>query len=399
MTIAHDLPFGPRVLRIRDDLRLAGLDALLVTHLPNIRYLTGLAGSAGAVVVTASRCVLIADSRYAITARELIAARPEGAVELQVPDRGYDEAIVSALRNVDAVRVGIEAAWLSVSRFNWLSSSLAPAASTPGTSARPGASLIPTERLVEARRVIKDEAEVASLREAARRLSVVARQVPSFVREGRSERLIAGDIEGAIRAAGFERPAFETIVASGPNSARPHARPGDRAVRAGDPVVLDFGGVYDGYCVDLTRTLLVGAPAPALARMVAAVREAHAAAIAAVRPGARPSEIDAAARNVLIAHGLGDAFGHGTGHGLGLEVHEDPRIGKLLSALPDTPVAPGMVFTIEPGAYVEGLGGVRIEDDVLVVDDGCDVLTDVPIEMSNSVPGSGFGVRGSGSGF
>jgi Xaa-Pro aminopeptidase len=376
-----DSPFDLRVRHIREDLRVVGLDALLVTHLPNVRYLTGLAGSAGAVALTGSRCILIADCRYATTARELIAARQPGRLELQVPERGYDEAIVAALRGADAGRAGIEAAWLSVSRFNWLSSSLASAGSLPEGSPGRRVTLVPTEGIVEGRRVIKDEAEIASLREAARRLSIVGREVPSFVREGRSERTIAGDIEAAIRSAGFERPAFETIVASGPNGARPHARAGDRVVRPGDLVVLDFGGVYDGYCVDLTRTLPVGAPAPALAHMMAAVREAHAAAIAAVRPGVRPSEIDAAARNVLTSHGLGDAFGHGTGHGLGLEVHEDPRIGKLPSALPDRPVAPGMVFTIEPGAYVEGLGGVRIEDDVLVVDDGCEVLTHVPIDM------------------
>jgi Xaa-Pro aminopeptidase len=145
-------------------------------------------------------------------------------------------------------------------------------------------------------------------------------------------------------------------------------------------VVLDFGGVYDGYCVDLTRTVQLGAAGPELRRIFAAVREAHAAAIEAVRPGARPSEIDRAARDVLARHGLGEAFGHGTGHGLGLEVHEAPWITRLPAALPDTPVVPGMVFTIEPGAYVEGVGGVRIEDDVLVVDGGCAVLTDVPIE-------------------
>ncbi len=144
--------------------------------------------------------------------------------------------------------------------------------------------------------------------------------------------------------------------------------------------MLDFGGVYDGYCVDLTRTVHVGVPTLAFRRIAVAVREAHAAAIAAVRPGARPSQIDAAAREVLVRHGLGEAFGHGTGHGLGLEVHEEPRISKLPGAHPDTPVAPGMVFTIEPGAYVDGIGGVRIEDDVLVVDGGCEILTDVPIE-------------------
>jgi Xaa-Pro aminopeptidase len=378
MELVHSSPFDLRVRNVRESLHLAGVDALVITHLPNIRYLTGFAGTAGAVVLSQSRCVLIADFRYATAARKLVAQRATGAIELHVPAGGYDEAIAAVLSDIGARRAGIEAAWLSVSRFNWLAATLAP---TDDAGRSPVIALVPTERLVEAHRVIKDAAEIASLREAARRLSLVARQVlPLIAREGRSERTMAADIDTALRAAGFERPAFETIVASGPNSAHPHARPGDRILRAGDGVVLDFGGVYDGYCVDLTRTLHLGAPPPALAQMASAVREAHAAAIAAVRPGVRPSEIDAAARSVLARHGLGDAFGHATGHGLGLEVHEDPRIAKLPSALPDAPVAPGMVFTIEPGAYVEGVGGVRIEDDVLVVDGGCDVLTDVPIE-------------------
>ena len=372
-------PFDRRVDRVREDCRSAGLDAVLVTHPPNIRYLTGLAATAGAVVLTPTRCVLIADFRYATAARDLIAARSPGTIELEVPERGYDEAIVSVLRTCGAGRIGVEGAWLPVSRFNWLSSSLGSnAADETGRPNHP-VTLIATERLIEAVRVIKDPSEIARLREAARRLSSVGRQLGSFVREGRSERSVSGDIEAALRAAGFERPAFDTIVASGPNSARPHARPEDRMLQAGDGVVLDFGGVYDGYCVDLTRTLYVGVPHTALARIGRAVRQAHAAAVAAVRPGVRPSDIDGAARSVLAAHGLGEAFGHGTGHGLGLEVHEDPRITRLPSALPDTPVAPGMVFTIEPGAYVEGLGGVRIEDDILVVEDGCEVLTDVPI--------------------
>ncbi len=350
-------------------MRAAGVEAFVVTHLPNLRYLTGFSGSAGAAILSGERCVLVVDFRYAAAARELLASRPADGVDLEIVDRGYDEAIVEVLQRTQAPRIGIEAASMSVSRFNGLSAALA-ATST----------LVPTERVIEARRVVKDAFEVATLREAARRLSVMARGAVAFAREGRTEQAVAAEIDAAIRAAGFERPAFETIVASGPNSARPHARPGDRTLQSGDGVVLDFGGVYDGYCVDLTRTVHVGVPAPAFRRIAAAVREAHAAAIAAVRPGARPSQIDAAARDVLVRHGLGEAFGHGTGHGLGLEVHEEPRIGKLPGAHPDTPVAPGMVFTIEPGAYVDGIGGVRIEDDVLVVDGGCEILTDVPIE-------------------
>ena len=171
-------------------------------------------------------------------------------------------------------------------------------------------------------------------------------------------------------------------MASGPNSALPHARPTARRLEIGDSTVLDFGGVYDGYCVDLTRTVQLGTPSAALGQLYEAVAKAHQAAVAAVRPGVRPSAIDAAARDVLVQHGLGDAFGHGTGHGIGLEIHEDPRIGREAPGVPDTPVEPGMIFTIEPGAYVPRTGGVRIEDDVLVTPDGCELLTDAPRLMT-----------------
>jgi Xaa-Pro aminopeptidase len=178
-----------------------------------------------------------------------------------------------------------------------------------------------------------------------------------------------------MREAGFSRPAFETIVASGPNSVLPHARPTNRTIQVGDPTVLDFGGVYDGYCVDLTRTVQLGSATGALQQLYGAVAEAQDAAIAAVRPGVTSSAIDAAARIVLERYGLSAAFGHGTGHGLGLEVHEEPRIARQSPRLPDPVVEPGMVFTIEPGVYVPGVGGVRIEDDVLVTETGCEVLT------------------------
>jgi Xaa-Pro aminopeptidase len=160
----------------------------------------------------------------------------------------------------------------------------------------------------------------------------------------------------------------------------PHYRAGTRTLEAGDLLVLDFGGVLDGYCCDLTRTVSIGPPSREARRVYDAVRDAHAAAVAAVRPGIDASAVDAAARELLRDRGLGDAFGHGTGHGLGLDVHEEPRIGKPRPDLPPVTLAPNMVFTIEPGAYLPGFGGVRIEDDVLVTDDGCELLTRVPRE-------------------
>jgi Xaa-Pro aminopeptidase len=370
-----------RLARVRRALQDASLDALVVTHLPNLQYLTGFVGSAGAGVVTADRCVLVVDFRY-VTAANTLAATLDGLLAVHTFERSYDEAIVEVLQARRAARVGIEAAYLPVARFNAISAALAQQAPLPMQADLPAPALVPTERIVERARMVKDAVEIAALREAGRRLAHVAEAVPGMVRAGRTEREIAGDIETALRRAGFSRPAFETIVASGPNSALPHARPTGRALQAGEATVLDFGGVYDGYCVDLTRTVQLGAVSGALRDLYAAVAEAQREAIRAVRPGIAASVVDDAARSVLERRGLGPAFGHGTGHGLGLEVHEEPRIARLSARVPDVVLEPGMVFTIEPGAYVPGVGGVRIEDDVLVTETGCEVLTRGPNERN-----------------
>jgi Xaa-Pro aminopeptidase len=365
-----------RLARAQETLSQAGLDALLVTHSPNIRYLTGLQASAGLAVVARDRCVLVVDFRYATTARALAAG--QAWLEIEVAPGSIDVAAATVIRRLGLRRAGIEADHLSVSRFDRLATALVEPP-RPGGSAETTPTLVPTERVVERLRAVKDSYEVETLREAGRRISAVARNARQWVRAGVSELAAAAAVDAAMRTAGFERPAFETIVASGPNGALPHGRPTGRIVAAGEGVVLDFGGVYDGYCVDLTRTLHIGSTPPGFRRLFEAVREAQAAAIAAVKPGVLPADIDGAARGVLTAHGLGDAFGHGTGHGLGLEVHEEPRISRL--APEGEPVVAGMVFTIEPGAYVPGVGGVRIEDDVLVTATGCELLTDVAVEL------------------
>jgi Xaa-Pro aminopeptidase len=363
-----------RLARVREHTRAAHLDALVVTHLPNLQYITGFSGSAGAGIVTLRACLLVVDFRYVSAANDLAGAL-DGLVTVETFEGSYDEALVEILRRDGSLRIGIEAAHLSVVRFNTISCGLAARSALPLEASDAPPALVPTERLVERARIIKDDVEISTLREAGRRLGEIARHADRFVAQGRTERAVAAEIEAAMRAAGFSRPAFETIVASGPNSVLPHARPTDRQICMGDPTVLDFGGVYDGYCVDLTRTVQLGTPSEALRRLYAAVSEAQHAAIESVRPGIAVSVIDTAARSVLDRHGLGDAFGHGTGHGLGLEVHEEPRIARLSPRLPDPIVEPGMVFTIEPGAYVPGVGGVRIEDDVLVTEHGCEVLT------------------------
>ena len=367
--------YADRRARLQADLRTARLDALVVSHPPNIRYLTGLCASAGALVIGASGSVLIVDFRYALTAQSL--AAPDLAIETGTAP--IDTALVGVLRRIEAERVGIEGDHFTVSRFNRLASALAAPELRPLISDDAAPALVTTERVIERRRAVKDPDEIATMREAGRRISGVARQLRRWVVPGRTEQAIAAAVDAALREAGFERPAFETIVASGPNGALPHARPSSRVVAEGDGVLLDFGGVYDGYCVDLTRTLHIGPMPGAFRRLFDAVRDARTAAIAEVRAGVLPTAIDAAARRVLDRHGLGEAFGHGTGHGLGLEVHEEPRVSPLAPA--DEPLQAGMIITIEPGAYVAGIGGVRIEDDVLVTAGGCEMLTDVPIEL------------------
>ena len=365
-----------RLARVQADLRGAGLDGLVVTHPPNVRYLTGLQASAGILIVSLRECLLVVDFRYATAAAELAAGRRDLRVE--VAEGSVDATAASALRRLGVRRAGVEGEHLPIGRFNRLAAVVAerpmPLAPVYGSPI-----LVPTERVIERLRAVKDEQEIGVLREAGRRISAVARDARQWVRAGVSEMQVAASIDAAMRTEGFDRPAFETIVASGPNGALPHARPTARILAEGDGVVLDFGGVYDGYCVDLTRTLHLGPMPGGFRRLFEAVREAQAAAIAAVKPGVHAADIDGAARDLLASRGLAEAFGHGTGHGLGLEVHEEPRISKLAPA--GEPVVPGMVFTIEPGAYVPGIGGVRIEDDVLVTATGCELLTDVAVEL------------------
>jgi Xaa-Pro aminopeptidase len=377
MVALTSAPQAARLARLRGSLENARIDALVVSHPPNIRYLTSFSGTAGLLLVEPGHAQLIVDFRYAIAAREAVTAGGGHADDLDVvvAPTSLEETLVERLLAAGAGRVGIESQWMSVWRFNRLSKSLATDAPSPLASPRPCPVLVATERLIERARAVKDDAEIATLREAGRRLAQIATRVPAFVREGRTEVEVAADIDALIRGIGFERPAFETIVASGPNGARPHARPGPRRLEAGEGVVLDFGGVYDGYSVDLTRTVELGTPAPEWRRLAAAVAEAQRAALAAVQPGIPASRVDAAAREVLMRHGLGEAFGHATGHGIGLEVHEEPRIARRIEGQTDAVLEPGMVFTIEPGAYVEGIGGARLEDDVLVTATGCDVLT------------------------
>ena len=345
------------------------LDALLVTHLPNVAYLTGLRSTAGVALVKAGTSELFVDSRYLTAAEHLMTSdEPREDLSVTLVEGSYEETVARVLSGFGRSRVGGEAEHISLSRWTWLQDHLQASE----------VSLAPTSGLVERQRVVKDDHEIACLRAGGKVIAQAVNRVLETVRPGETELDTAAEVDRIMASCGFEDRAFPTIVASGPNSALPHARPSARRIAAGDLVLLDFGGVLNGYCVDVSRTVCMSPADDEAKRLHAAVLEAQQAAVATVRPGIVASEVDAAARSALARHGLAEAFCHGTGHGLGLEVHEAPRVGRAGQHGTDVLLEEGMVFTIEPGVYLPGVGGVRIEDDVLVTDEAYEVLTDAP---------------------
>lgn len=362
MPVPADL-LASRLAELSAMVAASPVDALVVSHLPNLLYLFGVSASAGLAVVGPDGTTVVADARYRDAFTDA-AAGIAGVSVAPVPlGSNYEETLAAVLASRGIQKAGVEAASMTLARASAVGRHL---------SAGP-VSLVETDGMVERLRTVKDPWEQAIFREAGARLTEVAACILPKVSAGRQEREVAWEIDVALREGGFERPAFETIVASGPNGARPHHRAGERRIEAGDLVVVDFGGVLDGYAVDMTRTVAVGRIANDRREWRSAVAAAQRAAIDAVAPGVRPSDIDAAARSVLVNAGLGERFIHGTGHGLGLEVHERPSIGPRGDAT--GPVAAGMVFTVEPGVYVPGHGGVRIEDDVIVIATGVERLT------------------------
>lgn len=322
-------------------------EPLLVTHGPNVRYLTGFASSNAALLVEPERVRLFTDFRY------VDAARAVEGVELVETKRSLTAALAELLED----RVGFEADAVSYASWETLRSG--------------GLELVPRRGLVEALRAVKDETELDTIRRAG---EITSRAYERFAEErfvGRSERELAWRLDALFHELGAHAPAFETIVASGPNSARPHARPTDREVQAGETVVIDAGAQVDGYCADCTRTFATGPLPDELKAAYAATLEGQLAGLEAVRAGVSGVDADAAARDVIEAAGYGNEFGHGLGHGVGLDVHEAPRLSRESSDI----LAAGNVATVEPGIYLEGVGGIRIEDLVIVTDGEPEVLT------------------------
>ncbi len=345
----------PRRLRqLRQRLRRSNAVALLVTHLPNVRYLCGFSGSAGVLLVTPERSLLFTDNRY----REQSAQEVREA-EVVIPETGGVRPLLLAeMARLKGV-IAFEAEHLSVALQEELF------ARRRGLAVR---------GWVERLRERKEPEEVAAIRRAVRLASRAFPRAVAHLRPGMSERGFAARLEYELRASGAEGLSFETIVASGWHGAHVHGRASQKAIEKGELVVIDYGVLLSGYVSDMTRTLHVGTPDRRTRAVYRAVLEAQLAAIAAVRPGVRCGEVDAAARNVLAKAGLGQYFQHSTGHGVGLEIHEAPRI----AAQAKEKLQAGQVITIEPGVYIPGWGGVRIEDVVAVTERGAEVLTPTP---------------------
>jgi Xaa-Pro aminopeptidase len=336
--------------RLRRRIAEAGLDALLVIHPPNVRYLSGFTGSSCALLVEVDAgTLLVTDGRY-----EEQAVEAAGADRLITRGDGWLAERVGGL-----ARLGVESAHVSWQRVRELRRLL------------PGVEVVPTDGYIEALRRRKDDAELELLRRACTVTAAAWEAMLGWLAPGMTEREVAGRLTGELVDHGADDRAFVPIVASGPNSARPHHRPTDRRLQAADVLKVDFGALIDGYHADMTRVAAFGDPGPELRRVHAAVRAAQEDGIAAVSAGTTAGAVDDACRRRLAAEDLADRFVHSTGHGVGLEIHEEP----ILRAGSGARLDDRMAVTVEPGAYLPGLGGIRIEDVVVVTSSGAVVLT------------------------
>ena len=353
-------PYGDRRRRLTAQLEELKLPALAISHLPNIRYLTGFSGSNALLLVSESDSILYTDPRYDLQ------AHAECNCKVRVVTGPLWAALGKTLARRRVRALGLESE--RVPHAEW--ERLAAASGRLKLRAADGH--------VEKMRAVKSASETASIRRSVALCDEAYRRSLAAIKPGLRESEAAAEIDHQVRRLGAEGPAFETIVAAGARSALPHARPGPRKLRPNQLLLIDMGASLDGYASDMTRVVHLGNPGRTVRRLHQAVLEAQLAALDAVRPGIPAMMVDEAARKVLRGYGLAERFTHSTGHGLGLEIHEGPRIGKNV----ETMLEAGMAITIEPGVYLEGIGGVRIEDTVLVTPSGGERLTGVAKELT-----------------
>ncbi|MGZ4032513.1 MAG: M24 family metallopeptidase [Tumebacillaceae bacterium] len=347
-----------RLTRLRALMAEQGLEALLVLRPENRRYLSGFTGSTGQLIVTHDEALLFVDSRYTAQAKAQ-------APHCRIVDwnRGSFAPQVQELKGKK--NVGFEKDFVTFAEYHDFRESYA------------GIELVPTAGLIEGLRLYKDESELALLKQAAKIADDAFAHILGVLKPGLSEREVALELEVFMRKAGAKCSSFDIIVASGIRSSLPHGVASDKILEAGDFVKMDFGAYYQGYCSDLTRTVVLGQPSDKHREIYEIVLEAQKHAVANIKPGMTGREADALARDIIAARGYGDNFGHSLGHGLGSVVHEAPS----LSTTGDMVLKPGMVVTVEPGIYLPDFGGVRIEDDIFITETGNEVLTHSPKDL------------------
>ena len=355
-----DNEFTLRRASIAVGLEAHKLDALLVDAPPNVRYLSGFSGDNGNLLVYAGGATLFTDPRFAIQARQQVSC------QVKVSKGPLSADVIAAIHRLKLRHMGYDSARTTCGYFEALRSKLPM-----------GSSLDPAPGWVEELRMVKSPAEIDLIRRSVELNSRAFELAVARVRPGMTEQDLAAELEYRMRRLGAQKPSFETIVAAGLRSALPHAEPTAARIGRGSLVIVDMGAFREGYASDMTRMLFLGVPSAKVKRTYRAVLEAQLAGIAAVRAGVRTAAVDAAARRVLRQHGLDRFFVHSTGHGLGLEIHEPPRIGRR----DKSHLEAGMAITIEPGVYLEDFGGIRIEDTVVVTETGCRILTPTPKEL------------------
>jgi len=347
--------FERRLRKLRQELEARNLDTFIITHPQNRRYLSGFTGTDGTLFITGDKAALTTDFRYLEQAQ-----RESPAYELvEATSDILAQSLSDLATAVRAKRMGFESHHVTFANYcQWAETAA-------------GFELVPVKDLVEEMRAIKDEGEMEAIKRAVAIGDAAMAHVREFITQGMTEKEVGWELEVYMRTHGAEAVAFDIIVASGPNGAMPHATVSDRVIQAGEPIVIDLGARVDGYHSDLTRTLVLGERDDRFQEIYDLVLKAQLAALEGIRPGMTGREADALARDVIDEAGYGEYFGHGLGHGVGLEVHEKPRAGRKSQDV----LRPGMTLTVEPGIYIPGWGGVRIEDLVVIGKDGVRILS------------------------
>lgn len=354
-----------RLARLRARLAELGLEAMLITQADNRRYISGFTGSTGTLLVSAEHALFITDFRYY---DQVAQQAPQFTLVKQT--KSFAEALSRAVRTAGVRRIAVESRDVSLGLFEDMREALV------GRGKKPIAELQPAAGIVEPLRAVKDESEIALMARAAAITDAAFAAARAVWRVGMTEIEAAWEIERRMRELGAQGVGFELIVQAGPNSALPHARPSTATLQEGQPIVVDIGACVDGYRSDMTRTICLGKPTARFRKIYSIVLEAQLAALDAAKAGAIDREVDAVARTIIAAAGYGKRFGHGLGHGVGLQVHEQPRLSPMVKE--PRPLVPGHVVTIEPGIYLPGWGGVRIEDLVVITETGARKLTASP---------------------